>query len=433
MRVELKFKIMDNYELVLGKLKKRCEACKLKYSESTYEGRFYQFTIRFERGDRYHRVRLNSLQSLIEFEAVDFENLKMISDFKGMIHCDTKDIEAVIESSEEDLEWSAIGKAVLGTSFLSFLEDETPVYTPWSATGVVDNAKISVTISKPSAIFRLMVEPKALLTISIRGLADMGLREAIKFFQKTTESILFQIELETGDNCYLSGWPRDPLSMKGEGKENLESIVFPGYEYDNHPMALYIYGRTNVSMPLLQFLAFYQVVEFYFAHYRDKESMNRIRNIIKNPRFHVGCDADIIKILATLGPDQSPKAERAMLRQTMEGTVDKVELAAFLTKTPATKEFFRSKNSGFSGKPIKIPPEGQALDELISSVADRMYEIRCKIVHAKADRVESETDLIAPNSEQAKKLMHDISLMQFIARSVLIAGSRPLKLETEHQ
>ncbi|OJY04249.1 MAG: hypothetical protein BGP04_02195 [Rhizobiales bacterium 62-17] len=59
-------------------------------------------------------------------------------------------------------------------------------------------------------------------------------------------------------------------------------------------------------------------------------------------------------------------------------------------------------------------------------MADRIYDIRCKIVHTKNEHADGEFPMILPFSEDADYLLHDIDLVEFVARSVLVASSDEL-------
>lgn len=67
--------------------------------------------------------------------------------------------------------------------------------------------------------------------------------------------------------------------------------------------------------------------------------------------------------------------------------------------------------------------------DLRNDVADRIYDIRCKIVHTKAGVDDSSFELLLPFSKDAEQLHHDIELIRFIARSVLVAASVAINLE----
>jgi hypothetical protein len=72
-------------------------------------------------------------------------------------------------------------------------------------------------------------------------------------------------------------------------------------------------------------------------------------------------------------------------------------------------------------------PLSNPANDLRGDVADRIYDIRCKIVHTKNDARGGEVELLLPYSADAQELSIDIELVQHIAQSVLIAGSTPLR------
>jgi hypothetical protein len=208
----------------------------------------------------------------------------------------------------------------------------------------------------------------------------------------------------------------------GRGKE--AQLHFPKYEYDEGPMSLYWYARSAKNMPLLQFLAFYQAIEFYFPAYFNAEVSRRIRTIIKDPSFRVERDAHLAKIISIARPGGRTGSERDQLRATLRECVDEQDVVEFLKEDKDRFEFFGSKQKGITDKIINQKNKGEPL---VQQVADRIYEIRCKVVHVKGDEGEAEVDLLLPYTEEAEKLEHDIQLVRMLASKVLIASSTPLR------
>ena len=73
----------------------------------------------------------------------------------------------------------------------------------------------------------------------------------------------------------------------------------------------------------------------------------------------------------------------------------------------------------------KIPVSNPNLD-LRADVADRLYDIRCKIVHTKNENTEEDISMILPFSDEAEYLSHDIDLAEYVASRVLIFSSREI-------
>jgi hypothetical protein len=178
-------------------------------------------------------------------------------------------------------------------------------------------------------------------------------------------------------------------------------------------------------MPLLQFLAFYQVVEFYFPIYSEAEAQRKLKAILKDPTFRGDRDADIGKLLSAIHVSRSGGFgdERSQLRATLAECVDADALRTFFESDADRREFYTGKGKSHSYHRI---PLGSPGTDLRTDVADRIYDIRCKIVHTKNDS-RDQLDLLLPFSKEAEQLSHDIELVQYVAQSVLVAGSLPFR------
>jgi len=178
-------------------------------------------------------------------------------------------------------------------------------------------------------------------------------------------------------------------------------------------------------MPLLQFLAFYHSLEFYFPVYSQLEAQRRIRNILKDPGFQVDRDADLGRVLAvarTTG-GRGFGDERSQLRATLQECLDVNELRSFVRADDARKEFFATKSKALGLSALPIDREEA---DLRGEVANRIHEIRCKIVHTNAGG-DGDVDLLLPFSEEAEALGFDIDLIQYVSQRVLIASSRSMR------
>lgn len=135
-------------------------------------------------------------------------------------------------------------------------------------------------------------------------------------------------------------------------------------------------------MPLLQFLTFYQVLEFYFPAYTQSEVQRRLKIILKDPTFRADRDADIARLLSAIQLNRSGSYgdERTHLHSTIMGCVDPKSLRDFINSDQHRQEFYSSKSKTYKSLPILNPSV-----DLREDVAKRIYDIRCRIVHTKND------------------------------------------------
>jgi hypothetical protein len=131
-------------------------------------------------------------------------------------------------------------------------------------------------------------------SLRIEGLSLSRQDQAIETLERIANSFFFQLDLLRGVAFTLR---RRRALRTVYGKETLASqeLEFPKSDYDRDPISLYWYARGARGMPLLQFLAYYQTLEYYFPAYSQAEARRKIRNILKNPTFRPERDTDVRK------------------------------------------------------------------------------------------------------------------------------------------
>ncbi|SRR5260221_6563769 len=263
-------------------------------------------------------------------------------------------------------------------------------------------------------------------TIRIEGLELSTHEQALQMLLKIGNSVLFQMDLATNLPIHLT-MDRDifkDLRLRRRNK-SIPSLHPPKFEYDHEPMSLYWYARTSLNMPLLQFLAYYQILEFYFPQYSYKDAQQRIKNLFKDPTFDINKDKDVAQILNIVKVSSKGKTfgdEKGQLKATIQSCIDNEVLWNFLIEIPERKDFFDIQSKGKSLVKQKISFANKDSD-IRADISNRIYEMRCRIVHTKE---EDELDLILPTSSDISLIRHDLELVEFVARKVLIAGGRQL-------
>ena len=190
-------------------------------------------------------------------------------------------------------------------------------------------------------------------------------------------------------------------------------------------MSLFWYAKSARDMPLLRFLAFYQSIEFFFPRYSQTEARRRVSAIIKRPTFRPHRDDDLDRLISAIQLARSGGLgnERSQLRAVVNECISAHEVREYLTALKEREEHFLGKAQ--KTRYHKVPLANKNA-ELRNDVADRIYDIRCKIVHTKNEHGDDDLPMILPFSEDAEYLFHDIDLVEFVATSVLVASSDEL-------
>ncbi len=265
-------------------------------------------------------------------------------------------------------------------------------------------------------------------TLRIENIAISTHDQVKRILEKVGNSILFKLDIANNVGYKLAE-DRDIRRSYFRRKisENDLDKAFPTYEYDDEPMSLYWYSRSAYDMPLLQFLALYQILEFYFPIFSQKEAHHQIKNIIKDPRFNPNKDSDITRILSAISQNKNQigfGSELEQLKSTIQNCLTNEELRELIENDDDMISFFKDKKSkNLASKCISV---ANANADLVSECAERIYEIRCRVVHTKAS--DKNYDLLIPTSPDLKHLIYDISILEMIAKKVLISTSRLLKI-----
>jgi hypothetical protein len=264
-------------------------------------------------------------------------------------------------------------------------------------------------------IFTLRVE-----NVKVRWFSD-----AQRLLQKISNSCFFYLSREFQADLQLRRVQRHHHRRDTQRPE--EPLPGLSNEYSSEAMSFYRYGLSAQDMPLLQFLAFYQVVEFFFNYYSMQEVQNLAVNYLKDPKFsphNVRSVQELIRIIKEHRASDTARNEREQLKAVLTSTLHPNEIVSWMTEDEEREKFFQTRDlfRKTSDKLLNI----RKPNDLIQQLTERIYDIRCKIVHTKS--LGNEQDFILPYSEEALNLSYDIDLMQEVAERVLIASASELEI-----
>ena len=215
--------------------------------------------------------------------------------------------------------------------------------------------------------------------------------------------------------------------MKGEELPATPPPRSIEFEYERGPATLYAYGGSIPRMPVLQFLTYYQVLEFYFHRYLRRKADQEIEDLLEEEPFDKLVEADRLRLLEAIRLRYEGKklgvSERDMLETTIEECVSLLELRRFVIDNDERYYFFASRTLPKQISEKELPVFDARLD-LRPSVAARIYDIRCRIVHVKAEF--DTAGPLLPTDPAAQHLAHDIDLVKYLAGKVLRKSRRPL-------
>jgi hypothetical protein len=265
------------------------------------------------------------------------------------------------------------------------------------------------------------LEVQRALTVRVEGIEMPDEARAAEVIERFGNAALFEIDRAFGVGLRPSrhaGWRHDPGDPTGAVPDRLMS------EYDREPMTLYWYARSAADMPLLAFLAYYQVLEFYFPVHSRTKALGTLRAALAGLNFESMRDADLVKVLETIRVNSKGGfgREGEQLKATLKQCVSPEALHSFFEQDVGRMHFFGSEACTVVS-PTTVTLGGAPRD-VRGEVARRVYEIRNRIVHTKGGS--DDLDPLLPFDPETALLSYDIALVRFLARAVLRANARPL-------
>ena len=409
----------ESYVDALNEVKQRCDARNIEYLPGVWVDGTPYIRIQMHSGREKRNVFVGAEPFARRLLAIDFEDFVFISGFEAICSYSKGTIEASIWSAAP-YDISRISEGEGGPSDSSGAITITPPLS--SPTQPI--LRIGPASKELHVLTRGVIRRRHSITIS--GLAVTRNDAAEQFLVRYSNSLFFQIQTLYNSTLFLERERRRRIiSRSAHNARDGLVLEYPKSEYDAPAISLYWYASSARGMPLLQFLAFYQTIEFYYPRFSQVEARKRLADILKDPTFRINRDDHVDRLISALNISRSGTIgdERSQLRSVVNHCLNPDDLRDFL-QSDAQRE------AHVSGKIAKekfhrIPLQNKSLD-VRNDVADRIYDIRCSIVHTKNNDRGGDLELLLPFSAEADMISHDIDLVQFVAKSVLISTSSPL-------
>ncbi len=416
----------------LQDIRDRCHKAGIKTEDEIFfDGVTPELNLSFPAGKQIVTISVNSLEEAKALLNIQFEDFQLAGDYRAIINQKLGYIEAafggLFGQPQVMLIRSLFGKQVKqsGSEESVKLQTENIIHLKDAST----QTPIEIILSDASPYF-LGFAPAAgwgeKYTLQIINCEFESTEQAIKLLEKIAHSLFFQIDLNLALPLTLIKKTRTRSSRRKQFIQSGKQLIFPTTHIDVKAMSLYWYARSARAMPLLQFIGFYQVVEFFFPSFSAQDTIRKLRNFIKDPRFDIQNDLSMAKLLVLVKPARRGfGSEFEQLLNTLRACIVPNELREFLNEEEDRKAFFETHYKSVSKKQL---PLRDANSDLITETAHRVYDIRCRIIHTKEETSEAEIEPLLPFSKEAESLTSDIELIDFLAVKVLIASSAKLNL-----
>ncbi|QDN77776.1 hypothetical protein FNV64_21145 [Streptomyces sp. S1A1-7] len=235
---------------------------------------------------------------------------------------------------------------------------------------------------------------------------------------KAVASLLYELNIRNGIQYRIDRW----LATRGDRsilqrKVATSIIRFPEISIKPDMATLFGFAASTLDNPPLAFLSYYQILEHNLASAVKRRALGKIGKELADPLFNRSSRDDLLRIFM-IGERSTHMSESAQLRTLIDECVRPESLVDFFAAGDQLSHF--GKKGPIVGVETINPSNTQI--SLAAQVADRIYGIRNRIVHAKDDPRYGEVPTLLPESHEADALWPDIMLARLLATEVILDG-----------
>lgn len=207
--------------------------------------------------------------------------------------------------------------------------------------------------------------------------------------------------------------PRQARVMARRRTQRMETIRYPRVKIDHETANLFNFASQATDNPPLAFLSYYQTLEYFIPTAVRQSAFKKIRRELQDPTFDQERDSCLLRIVATaeqLVAVSESHQFRTLVRE--------------YVRPDRLQEFFALDWGHYFSK--RGPIQGvehinlqNVSKDICDQVADRIYQIRNRIVHAKDDPRYEQTRVLLPRSQEAEALGPDVQLVRLLATEAI--------------
>ncbi len=394
-----------------------------------------ELQIDFPAGRAERRVRI-SRGDAADWASTDFAHWVFLGDYDAFLDRSSSTVVAALDHRSDG--FGLLRREIPG---LAAMPEDDPDLTPREGeepSGTAFREPVRLCVEHPAveglSITIQRPPPRALRVacraypsswgVVITGVATDRHDQALRLLQEIATSFFIDLDLSYGSAFRLKKdirveWASEP---REEEPSSTKRPRFPVLTHNDDAASLYLYARTLVSAPLLEYLAYYQVLEFFMPKYARAAAVQKLRDLLRDPRFDHDDDITLGRVIETItDTDRTAGTEREQLKATVTRCLDAGELARYREAHPRGAAAMADKKR-IADVRLLNPKDTSA--SLVEQVADRIYDLRCRIVHGK-EGGNGRGEPLRPFGPESKLLTYDLDLIRFVAQRVLITSSGP--------
>jgi hypothetical protein len=267
------------------------------------------------------------------------------------------------------------------------------------------------------------------LTIKVYNIKETSIKGAIQKSNEIIDNCIFIVSsLKEAPFELLESWPvrkpRGKTPRDFEFGQIFRSPNLPLPKMRLHSILIRFYQQaTSTDIPSLKYLAFYQILEFFFLSVSDENLYINLSRKINDLKFKTTPN-HLDKIIQEVISHKRENNETEMLKNVITKYLDENDIIEFITEYESFlgKKIYITKRSIFG---TEISGTTLNSGHVIGNISKTIKAVRNALVHS-SDRYDRNDRYIPYSKEGTELLELELPLIKFLAEKVIIASGTNL-------
>jgi hypothetical protein len=235
--------------------------------------------------------------------------------------------------------------------------------------------------------------------------------------EKIARSLSYELNIRNGVVVELDAPVVGPdISLTRRAPVVVKEVHYPRTKVQYEVSILFGFASQVTDDPPLAFLSYYQALEYFFSTFMRQRAIEAISRELRGLSFDAASTDSKQRVLRAAEGAVS-RTEHHQLRVLVKEYARTSELEDFFSRDWG--DYF-SDSGPIRGVPaVNIKNTGQNLSD---QIADRIYQVRNRIVHSKNDPKYRDRRVLLPRSAESNALTPDVLLVRLVATEAIAAS-----------
>ncbi len=217
---------------------------------------------------------------------------------------------------------------------------------------------------------------------------------------------------------------RTPLRRRNTTATPTDKINFVFKKYIPELVEYFNIGE-KVDYPPFRFICYFHIIEYFSDKSAYYYAAKKLRSLIIKPDFHINTDKYVNQAINFFKIESTKyTSDKVKIKRVINQFINRSEFEEYL-KDIEMLDYFKKPSTIDCTKPLELVPIDFENDSKFEeSLMQRIYSMRCSIVHSNPDFEETKAVPFSPSPENLDKLRKEIDMIYEVARAIIVESSQ---------